>query len=146
MNRPDAPKYTQEAGGSHARLYNTRALAANGDTLALCEGEFDVITLTGLGIPAVGVPGANNWKRWFDRCLQGWDRLVLFYDDDPKGEALVETIKAKLPDIITLSAPGGHNDVNAAYLAGLGDRIIALALGKDEDDDGTADPHGEPPY
>lgn len=128
----EVDKYAQEPGGQ-TRLYNTQALSATGDTLALCEGEFDVITLTALGIPAVGIPGASSWKTWFNRCLQGWGRIVLFYDDDKAGRELVKTVKGKIPDVVPVAAPGGHNDVNEAYMAGLGDRIVALAKGEDED-------------
>lgn len=127
-NGPDADKYAQQAGG-RSRLFNTIALSAPGDTLALAEGEFDVITLTALGIPAVGIPGAQNWKSFMARCLDGYKRVVIFYDDDKPGRELVQTVKKKVPDIIALSPPGAHHDVNDAFKAGLGSQIRAMALG-----------------
>jgi DNA primase len=129
----EIPKYSQEAGGG-TPLFNTIALSAPGELIVLCEGEFDVITLTALGIPAVGIPGANNWKDHFYRCLQGWDRVVIFFDEDKPGRELVKVIKKRMPDIIPLAAPGGHHDINEAYLAGLGGTIIALARGEVEPD------------
>lgn len=128
-------KYAQQAG-EEARLYNTIALTAKSDTLCLVEGEFDAIVLTALGIPAVGVPGAGAFKPHMAKALDGWPRTVLFYDNDPEGkngrrpgEALLEAVKAKMPDVIPLVAPGGYNDIGDAYEAGLGEAIKALAYG-----------------
>lgn len=135
-------KYAQQAGG-RTRLYNLRALSVPSGTLALCEGEFDTISLTALGIPAVGIPGANNWKPYFHRVLQGYDRVVMFYDDDEPGRSLVQTVKQKMPDIVPLAAPGGHHDLGDAFEAGLGDSIRALVKGEPVEE---SDPDGEPPY
>lgn len=139
---PEADKMAQQEG-SETRLYNTIALSAPGDTLVLCEGEFDVITLTALGLPAVGIPGAGNWKGHFHKALEGWSRVVLFYDSDQAGRDLVKTVRAKMPDIIPLPAPGGHNDIGKAYEAGLGDRIVAMALGKETEHE-QEDTEGQP--
>ena len=132
-------KYAQQAGGE-TRLYNLRALSVSGDTLVLCEGEFDTITMTALGIPAVGIPGANNWKAHHYRILQGYSRYVMFYDDDKPGRELVKTVRAKLPDVIPVAPPGGFHDVSEAYVAGKADDIRRLVKG-DHDED-----FDEPPY
>lgn len=144
-------KYAQQAG-EEARLYNTIALTAKSDTLCLVEGEFDAIVLTALGIPAVGVPGAGAFKPHMAKALDGWPRTVLFYDNDPEGkngrrpgEALLEAVKAKMPDVIPLVAPGGYNDIGDAYEAGLGEAIKALAYGYElerTEDHGTNDTGG----
>jgi DNA primase len=135
-----ADKYSQEPGGG-TPLYNTLALSAPGDTLVIVEGEFDTITMTALGIPAVGIPGANNWKSHFPRCLQGWSRTVMFYDDDKPGRDLVKLVKKQMPDIIPLAPPGGHHDVGEAYEAGLGKAIVRAARGiESEQDDGYQEP------
>lgn len=126
----DVPKYAQQKG-EEARLYNTIALTAKSDTLCLVEGEFDAIVLTALGIPAVGIPGAGAFKPHMAKALEGWPRTVLFYDNDKNeaGERLLEAVKAKMPDVIPLVAPGGYNDIGDAYEAGLGEAIKALAYG-----------------
>lgn len=154
---PDVDKYSQEPGGG-TRLYNTQALSAPGDILVLCEGEFDVITMTALGIPSVGIPGVKNWKTYHHRCLQGWSRIVQFADDDEAGRNLAKRVKAEIPDLIIASPPGGHNDVNEAYVAGLGDRLVVLARGEEYESDevepesesqnlnGIASPDGAIPY
>lgn len=124
-------KYAQQAG-AESRLFNTLALSAPGDTIILAEGEFDVLTLTALGLPAVGIPGVTNWKSHFHRCFDGYGRIVLFYDDDEPGRDLVKHVRGKLPDLIPIAAPGGHNDVSDAFMAGHGEAIRALALGTTE--------------
>ena len=66
---PEEPKYMGMAGTS-TRLYNVNALHTAGNFIAVCEGEIDAITLSySCGIPAVGVPGANAWKRHYGRLL-----------------------------------------------------------------------------
>jgi hypothetical protein len=68
------------------------------------------------------------------RCLDGYGRVVLFYDDDENGagKALVAAVKASIPDVIALAAPGGYNDLNDAYTNGFGDAIRRLAYGEEE--------------
>lgn len=142
-------KYSQQEG-SEARLFNTQALSMPGDTLCLVEGEFDVITLTALGIPAVGVPGAGSWKAWFHRALQGYERMVLFHDADDigrdgerAGEKLVRAVKERIPDIIPIAPPGGFNDISEAFVAGHGEAIRALAFGWERTDHGENNAEGQ---
>lgn len=127
-------KYAQQEGGER-RLFNLQATSARATTLVLCEGEFDVITLTGLGLPAVGIPGAKGWKKHWSRVLQGWDRMVFFYDNDEPGRDLVKAVKAAFPDVVALQSPGMHHDINEAFRAGLGQTIRALALGLEQQED-----------
>jgi hypothetical protein len=126
-------KYAQQEGG-RGRLFNLPALNHPGDLICLAEGELDVMTLTALGIPAVGVPGSKHWRAYMKRCLDGYGRVVLFYDDDENGagKALVAAVKASIPDVIALAAPGGYNDLNDAYTNGFGDAIRRLAYGEEE--------------
>lgn len=152
-------KYAQQEGG-RARLFNVQALSAPGDTLCLAEGEMDVVTLTALGLPAVGVPGATQWKPYMSRCLDGYRRVVLFYDDDDAGRGLVKSIRSKMPDVIPVAAPGGFKDIGEAYENGYGDAIRALAYGTERKMttsapsepeavrglDGISSPDEEPPF
>lgn len=138
-------KYAQQEGG-RGRLFNVQALSAPGTTICLAEGEMDIVTLTALGIPAVGVPGATHWKSYMKRCLDGYDRVVLFYDDDEAGKGLVKAIKATMPDLIPLAAPGIFKDVGEAYVAGYGDAIRRIAYGIEEEeyDHGQENTPGQP--
>lgn len=140
---PDAKlKYTQQEG-AQSRLFNTLALSAPSDTIILVEGEFDVLTLTAMGLPAVGVPGASKFKTHWKRCFDGYNRIVMFYDDDEPGRDLVKKVKEQLPDVIPIAAPMGCNDINEAYLAGHRETIRSLALGlENHHDDNTRSPDG----
>src|SRR5690606_34395336 len=133
LGRAFQAKCAQQEGG-RGRLFSLPALSHPGDLICLAEGELDVMTLTALGIPAVGVPGSKHWRADMKRCLDGYGRVVLFYDDDENGagKALVAAVKASIPDVIALAAPGGHNDLNDAYTNGFGDAIRRLAYGEEE--------------
>lgn len=126
----NAGKYDQLAG-AETRLFNLNALNRAGNVLALCEGEFDTLTLEELGIPAVGIPGANSWKPHYWRCLEGVERVVMFVDQDDPGRALLKKVQADL-EVVPLAPPSGFHDVNDAVLAGHGDRIRELVFGKEE--------------
>src|SRR5690606_35601188 len=73
-------------------------------------------------------------RAYMKRCLDGYGRVVLFYDEDENGagKALVAAVKASIPDVIALAGPGGYNDLNDAYTNGFGDAIRRLAYGEEE--------------
>src|SRR5690348_4853437 len=58
-----------------SRLYNTTALFTDKPFVAIAEGELDALTLTMNGIPAVGVPGASNWRRYYNRCFEDFNQV-----------------------------------------------------------------------
>lgn len=134
-------KYAQQKGNGESRLFNLQALSARSTTLVMCEGEFDVITLTHLHLPAVGVPGAYKFAKHWPRALQGWDRIVLFYDDDEAGQKLVDRVMPNMPEVIPMTAPHGAKDLNEAFKAGHGESIRALALGTVEELEQDAHEH-----
>lgn len=113
------------------RLFNLHALTYANTTLALCEGEMDAISLTALGVPTVGIPGANSWKPWHWRCLEGFERVVVFHDDDDAGKGLLKKVLTDVPQAVPAAPPGGFNDVNEALVAGLGDEVRRIVFGKD---------------
>lgn len=134
---PDVePKY-DKLKGLQTRLFNIRAMNEPSDTLVLTEGEIDAMSFTELDIPAISIPGAQNWKSHYGKVLQapGYKRVVFFPDDDPAGEALTEKILKDVPGLIVLDPPAGANDVNDALKAGLGSKLKALALGIDEEEE-----------
>lgn len=124
-------KYDQPAG-QVLRLFNTRALLAETDTIVVTEGEMDTITLTGLGIPAVSVPsGANSWnakRHW--RLLEGYRRVVLFRDNDEAGGELVKKVLDTDLPVQVVAPPHGFKDLNEAHTNGLDAEIIALVNGE----------------
>lgn len=123
------PKYHQPAG-QEQRLFNLDALNRATTVLAMTEGEVDAITLESLGIPAVAVPGASNWRPHHWRLLEGIPRVVFFHDPDEAGEKLLGKVMRDLP-VIPVTAPQGVKDCNEALVAGLGAELRRIALGKD---------------
>ena len=66
-----------------------------GDEVWLWEGESDAITATALGLPAVGVPGTQGWKKAWAKRFE--DRAVfILLDCDDKARIAAEKIAADL--------------------------------------------------
>ena len=85
-NPQDSPKYKSESGAS-VTLFNTRDLLVESDTIAICEGEIDAITTHMAGIPAIGIPGAENWEKKakvFSRAFR-FRKVIILADNDDKG-------------------------------------------------------------
>ena len=69
LNPAVEPKYMGMTG-AETKMYNVLDIDKAGDWIGVCEGELDTITLSiCVGIPCVGVPGANSWKRHYTRLL-----------------------------------------------------------------------------
>lgn len=102
--------------GASTRLYNVQALTQAGDRIAICEGEIDTIIMHyAIGFPAVGVPGANNWKPHYTRLLQDFETVYVFADGDKAGSDFAKRLAKEVRGVVTLSMPEGE-DVNSTYL------------------------------
>ena len=82
-------------GGSKPQLYGLNRLdeAREAGYVVIVEGESDVHTLWHHGIPALGVPGATNWRE--DRDAQHFDGINTIYvviEPDRGGEAVRQWI------------------------------------------------------
>lgn len=78
-------KYDAPAGGS-IRLYNTPALLHGGDTVAVCEGEFDALIMHRVvGLPAVGTWG-TNWLPHYPRMFADFERVLVIADNDVRED------------------------------------------------------------
>lgn len=127
---PDSERKYDQPAGQVARLFNLRALAdPSADTVVLTEGEIDAITLTGYGVAAVGVPGANAWKKHHWRLFEGYDRVVLVQDADEAGDALVRALRGTPLDVVVVYPPDGTDDVNDAHVQGRADELLAMIHG-----------------
>lgn len=104
-------KYTSPAG-SVTRLYNTRALTTASRVVAVTEGELDAVTATECGLPAVGVPGAENWKPHYREPLLGYDRVYILADGDEPGERFATKVSRELANSVVIRMPPG-DDTNS---------------------------------
>ena len=110
-----SPKYLSRPG-AEATLFNVPAFTVDSDLIAVCEGEMDtMITHSECGIPAVGVPGAKNWKDWWARAFADYRRVIVLCDGDPAGKELGKRIAQQIDVATVIHMPEGM-DVNAVFL------------------------------
>ena len=79
------------------RLYNTRAIHEADDRIVILEGEGDTWTAAQLGLPAVGVPGSNNWKPHHWRIFTGFSDVIVVGDNDDAGRRFVAKVHKSIP-------------------------------------------------
>lgn len=108
------PKYMGLSGAT-THLYNVSAFFRASQYICICEGEIDTITLDIVcDIPAVGVPGVNNWKKHYSRLLQDFDKVFLFADGDNAGSEFGKSLSRELGNLVVVQMPEGE-DVNSMY-------------------------------
>ena len=115
LSNDSGPKYLSRPGAS-THIYNIGALSRDNGMLVVCEGEIDTIIATQVGFVAVGLPGANNWKQFYSRVLDGWDKIMLFCDGDNAGREMAKNLSRELDNVFPVFMPEGQ-DVNDVYLA-----------------------------
>lgn len=114
LNPAVEPKYMGMTGAD-TRMYNVLDIDKAGDYIGVCEGELDTITLSScVGIPCVGVPGANSWKKHYTRLLADFERVFVFADGDQPGTEFARSLARELP-VTIVQLPEGE-DVNSAYV------------------------------
>lgn len=108
------PKYMGMTG-AETKMYNVLDIERAGDYIGICEGEIDTLTLSSLvGIPCVGVPGANSWKKHYTRLLADFERVFVFADGDQPGKEFATSLARELP-VTIIQLPDGQ-DVNSMYV------------------------------
>ena len=115
LSNDSGPKYLSRPGAS-THIYNIGALSRDNGMLVVCEGEIDTIIATQVGFIAVGLPGANNWKQFYSRVLDGWEKIMLFCDGDNAGREMAKTISRELYNVFPVFMPY-NQDVNDVFLA-----------------------------
>ena len=126
------PKYMGMVG-SDTRMYNVLDIERAGDWIGVCEGELDTLTMSRLvGIPCVGVPGANSWKKHYTRLLADFERVFVFADGDAPGREFAASLARELP--VTTISLGDNEDANSAFVK-FGADYIRDKMGLTLDDD-----------
>jgi DNA primase len=114
LNPAVEPKYMGMTG-AETKMYNVLDIEKAGDWIAVCEGELDTITLSAcVGIPCIGVPGANSWKKHYTRLLADFQRVFVFADGDQAGTEFARSLARELPVTIVQFSDG--DDVNSTYI------------------------------
>jgi DNA primase len=123
------PKYLG-AGEVQTMLYNLQSVSLQLDEIHVTEGELDAVVLEKLGYHAVGVTGANNWKRHHPRVLAGFRKIYVWGDGDQAGRDFARKVCASLTGTVNVTLPPGH-DVTSVYME-QGEAGIASLLKEDE--------------
>jgi DNA primase len=126
LNPAVEPKY-MGLTGVDTKMYNVLDIERAGDFIAVCEGELDTLTLSAcVGIPCVGVPGANSWKKHYTRLLADFERVYVFADGDQPGKEFANSLARELPVTIVQFSDG--EDVNS-YYASYGESAVLQKAG-----------------
>ena len=114
LNPAVEPKYMGMTG-AETKMYNVLDVERAGDYIGVCEGEIDTLTISRcVGIPCVGVPGANSWKKHYTRLLADFERVFVFADGDQPGTEFARSLARELP-VTIIQLPDGH-DVNSMFV------------------------------
>lgn len=108
--------------GSKLHPYGLWRLPKSGYVVVF-EGESDTQTAWFLDLPALGIPGAQNWRKEWATYLDGLT-VFLWQEPDKAGEGFVAKIGESLPDALVITPPVGRKDISECHL--LGDDIPAL--------------------
>lgn len=109
------PKYMSRPG-AHGLMFNVGALWQDSHTIAICEGEMDAIVMDLYsGIPAVGIPGAQAWKKHFAKLFADYDRVLVIGDGDAAGRDFIRGVATKIDNAVPIYMDEGL-DVNELYL------------------------------
>lgn len=103
--------------GAPTHLFNVGALFVPGDLVCVTEGELDAVVLSQAGLPSVGIPGANNWKKHYPRILEDFRRIIVFADGDDAGKKFGKLVAESVEGVTVVTMPEGM-DVNDVYLDG----------------------------
>jgi DNA primase len=114
LNPAVEPKYMGMTG-AETKMFNVLDIEKAGNYIGVCEGELDTITMSScIGIPCIGVPGANSWKKHYTRLLADFERIFVFADGDQPGKEFANSLARELP-VTIVQLPDGE-DVNSSYV------------------------------
>lgn len=111
---PHHKKYLKRKG-SGTNLYGVQSASWADDWIVVTEGELDALVWQQIGVPAIGVPGAENWKGYWNNVFEDFSRVYLAEDGDDAGKDLWIAMTENLTNVIRMKMPDGE-DSNSAYL------------------------------
>jgi hypothetical protein len=107
--------------GDKPTPYGLRLLeeARKAGFMVLVEGESDCHTLWYHEIPALGIPGASNWRDGWATYLDGIERIYAVIEPDQGGDTLRSKLTecAAIRERLHLVELGEHKDASALHLA-----------------------------
>jgi hypothetical protein len=107
--------------GDKPRPYGLRLLeeGRKAGCVVLVEGESDCHTLWFHEIPALGIPGASNWRDEWATYLDGIEKVYVVIEPDQGGDTLREKLIRceAIRERLHLLELGEHKDPSALHLA-----------------------------
>lgn len=116
---------TAEAGvrfkwrkGDHVMPYGLNRLERirKAGWVLVVEGESDCWTMWYYGLPALGIPGKNTWRRVWAEYLKGLD---VYLWQEPDAEDLTLKVVNDIPGLRVIRAPDAIKDISEAHIQGL---------------------------
>ena len=109
------PKY-MGMPGAKTSMFNAQVVLTASDYICVTEGEIDCITMSvKTNHPAIGIPGANNWKPFYSKILDDFDTVIVLADGDSAGMDFGKKVSRELGNVNIVQMPEGH-DVNSIIL------------------------------
>lgn len=106
--------------GSRTFLYGLDRIDGfrDGGWIVLLEGESDTQTAWYHGIPAVGLPGAANWREDRDaQHFEGFERIYIIVEPDTGGDAVKKWLEtSSIRDRVLLIDPGEYKDLSGLHI------------------------------
>jgi len=119
---PHHKKYLKRKG-SGTNLYGVQSASWADDWIVVTEGEIDALIWQQIGVPAIGVPGAENWKDYWVNVFEDFSRVYLAEDGDDAGKDLWIAMTENLTNVIRMKMPDGE-DSNSMFLKEGGDYLL----------------------
>ena len=117
----DGPERFRWRRGDKPIPYGLRLLeeAQSAGYVVLVEGESDCHTLWFYEIPALGIPGASNWRGGWASYLDGIEKIYAVIEPDQGGDTLRKKLTAceTIRNRLHLVELGEHKDPSALHLA-----------------------------
>lgn len=99
----------ESISGDETRLYNVQAVHDAESVIGICEGELDALVSSVAGLPAVGIPGSNNFKPHYYRLFQDFERVFILGDGDAAGRKFAAELARDLPTGEAKVMPAGRD-------------------------------------
>jgi hypothetical protein len=128
-------KYAQ-ASGQKGRLYNSNAYFDAGTSIGISEGEIDAVSATEhLGLPTMGVPGAQGWQDSWKIVLRDFTMVFVFADGDAPGKQFAYDVADAVGwRARVVECPDGE-DVSSMCATGRTAELLALMTTSNDDQD-----------
>lgn len=117
------PKILRPKGWGN-RLYGVQSLKVADDWIAVAEGEIDALTLQMVGIPAVGVPGAEVFKDHWPNVFEDFSRVYMYADGDKAGSDMISKWRDRIETAVISAKMPDDEDVNSMFLKKGADFLI----------------------